>query len=220
MERALQKLVTAMAALSFLGLGACSNQWYEVNPGANEDEIVETINRIQSQTGTQAFDASLLADLNSDGGKTVYFLKSGGSGLLPEAVMSLRDVSPFLGGTATNNGLGVFGVGLSEVSVAFIDALSSDNTRYFALMLEMKTDAGTQYFVGISNPQDYAFSDNEFAVSFSGQNGQTVVLRTYDVDPDFSEALGANVAFQVYVLDQAGNEISIGHFAPLAGFGG
>lgn len=208
-----------------LGLSACSEQYRVTDPGADPAEINEILDRMQTQgSAVSSFDVNLLGDLRDDPTGSIFFTRSGTNGLFPESVFSIADVSPFID-TGSSRLINVFEMELSEVSIAFVDGVSSPefgSGRHFALMIEFNFQDGgpAEYYVGISNPEDYVFSDEAFEVQFPGVNGETIVLRSYGVSEDFSDELRTNVKFDVWVIDNQGQTFQIGQFSALAGFGG
>jgi hypothetical protein len=201
---------------------ACSKQWREVDTGATEEEILEVIDRMQASPQAASVGTNLLTALRDDPSNVVYFKKSASPGAFPETVLSLIDMSPFIGGSSPVN---VFQLGLSEVSVVLIDGVASTSfgdERHFLLMIEMvMQDGSREYFARSSGPGAYFF-DNEgdtFEAEFTDANGETIILKTYDLDEEYADELAATVKFDVFRLNGDGSSSLLGQIAALAGFG-
>jgi len=208
-----------------LGLSACSKQWREVDPGADEAEINATIERLAPQVSGFGLDSGFVGSLGRDVATRVYFKRSTGETSYPETVMSFGDVTPFISGL----GLGpvsVFDPGfqMTQVSVILLDGFSQTSfgqDRFFVLLLEMQlADGRTVPFAASAGPGDYFFDDGDGVLELylTGVDGEALTLRTYDVEPDSGGELAANVKFDVFVTDALG-PYRIGQFAALAGFG-
>ena len=206
-------------ALSLSLLTACSEQWHEVDTGASEDEIYEALDRMQGSNEVQALGTNLITQMRDDSTNTIYFRKSANPGAVPESVFSMGDVSPIVGGNQRD----VFDMFLTDVSIALIDGMVETgfgSERYFALMIELVSEAGTQYVAAMSSPGQYFFDEDEGVFEAEFQiNGQTIILKTYNLSDTQTDALGATVKFDVYVLNPDGSGSPIGQFGALAGFG-
>ena len=212
------------AGLSLLVLAACSDQYKIVNPGGDSEDLNAMLDRMET-VQVNGFDQGLANQLLEDVGGTTYFTSAPSNGLVPESTFSIADSSPF---TGSGNGAiqfpNAFDLFLDQVSIAFVDGLSANNDQYFMLLIEFnyQNDQGyAQAFKSISGPGSYGYSEDLFEARFisQGTSGETIVLRTFDLDPDVSNKLADNVQFQVYILDGNGIEYHIGQFSTLAGFG-
>lgn len=205
-----------------LGQVACSERWYEVDPGASDSDMASfMVNGNGSQrTNTASYDGadvSLISEIvTGDSGSTVYFKKS--SELFkPQSVVQITDMGVF---SADLLGVPAAALGMTEATVAFLDGFSpSTGQRHFALRLDIKAGGGANEYVYVSRPGDYSFDGNSFRVYMTGADGYTIALVTRDLDEEYEETLATNVKFEVYVQDLSGEEIYIGQFAPLAGAG-
>ena len=213
--------LSLLILISYLAT-ACSDQYRIVNPGGTSEDAYNTMNNIIG-VSSSGFDTNLVNDMIDDPTHILYYTSSGANGLTAESVFSVADVGPFVG--ASGRGLNVFNLGLEQVSVVFLDALSSENIQYYSLMIEfnyLNDEAGLNTtYKSIAGPSNYSYTDESFEVQFESMDGTGIlVLRTTDLDEDYSNKLGTHVQFQIYLKDKSsGRENHIGQFSTLAGFG-
>lgn len=216
-------LTKALISLSLsLGTMGCSNQWRESNPGVTDDEVFrvydEVFSMVNSNSNNGGFDTDLALDLRQDPISTVYFAESGAAMGPVASVMSFNDMS-FLG--SSFQGSNIFNLGLSYVSVVFVDAVSSTNQRYFQLLIKMDGSSfqGPLYFAATSGPGSYDFSSDQFEVLMPLRDGTDLILRSFDLSPTFKDELAGTIQLKAYLV-RNGQEFRIGQFSTLTGFGG
>lgn len=197
-----------------LALG-CSQQYRTADPGITDGELMS---RLEQLTENSAFSGS--PELNQfnalvydDSLSTIYYSEGPGPLGLPESVMSLTDLS-FISGLPT----GVTPFDLDNVFVAFVYGYLNDETPAAAMLVEA-TLAGQTYTEVLSSTGEPSFSDKDFGVELVGPGG-TLVLRSYDVSEVFENELESVIQLKAYTYDGAGNEVYIGKFSTLVGFGG
>lgn len=212
----MKKMILQLTLLFLVtGLTACSNQWRESDPSVSEDDAFQLYDELN--VAVSGASSTLIDDLRNDEGSAIYYAESGGSFGEAKSVFSFSDLG-FLG---YDVGTTVFDIGLNYAGVIFVDALSSNNERHFALMLKLGSDQSqnAQTFTFVSEPGAYSFSDDKFEVSFNLQDGTTLVLRSYDVDQKVSDELAPTIHLKAYIIEN-GQEFAIGQISSLRGFGG
>ncbi len=211
----LQKTFKILLAALFLSTAACSQRWYEVDPGASEDEINQTIlNASGLQTASsQSASASIIEEIYQNGA-SVYF-KSSANGFPVRSLLQIMDMGIF---KQDYFAVSIDELNVSSASIAFLDGFANDGQRYFALIINMTIDgAAAAPYIYVSQPGDYEFSDESLIVYMYGDDETPIALMTHDLDDTYAETLGTNVQFTVTLLDNQQGEIQVGKFAPLAG---
>ena len=220
----LSKTLITFAAAAFMS--GCSNQWRESDPGVTDGVVFQLYDEmlISGASGNGLFDTNIAQDLRGDLTSTVYFAESGAAMGPVASVMSFNDVS-FLGNSLFSGNLpvfvgdSIFQLGLSGVTVIFVDALHSSGVRYFQLMIKMERGSSVEYFRASSTPGSYDFSSDQFEVFMPLQDGTTLILRTFDLSSSFKDELAGTIKLKAYLLEN-GQEFTIGQFSVLSGFGG
>lgn len=196
---------------------ACSQRWYEVDPGGSEADVQLMISEIDSATNVKNFDSSIAIDIwDNDPGASIYYKKSTEK-FRPENLLQITDMGAFM---QNFGGLNVFNAGLEEASVLFMDGITAEGERRFVLIVHSTVGGRKEPFAVISAPGDYEFSDDTFRVYFTAADGTGLILETTDLDADYEDTLGTHVKFKVFKVTGPGALIDIGQIAPLAGLAG
>lgn len=212
--KALRNILLTVTAMATLG---CSTQWREADDGLDAETVAAGIqNILESSTLTASQGASDFQRLFEDPGTSVYFAFSefgDGSESNPRrtplgppwSIVSLTDFSVF-----GKPDLGA--LDLVYATVAFID---SPATGEAALVVDFLEAGSSNYTTKFFTASQAPYVDNgELVVVF----GDELVLRSWDLDGD--DALAPVIQFRVYSFDSAGNEVYIGKFPTLVGYGG
>ncbi len=202
----MKKQILKIAALLVLTVmsTACSNQWREADESVSGEDAFAFVNEF---TGQVAALSGITENLNS----VVYYAQSGEASGLPESVMSFGDVS-FLGAQGS-----VFDMQLNSVTVALVDTFVGEERQFSLLIKYDSATFGAQSFAVSS--ADFSINEDKFEVVFEA-NGQTLLLRSYDIDDRYSDELDTSIHLKAYLLDPSGNETPIGQFSALRGFSG
>lgn len=203
----------------------CSYHWRESDPGVDGQYVMSVFDEIAGQS-SMFVNSGSLGDLRNDPYATFYFSHTGPMGPL-SSVFSFSDTS-FLGSVFNQPipyGATVFdlqyGYGVSDASIIFYDSVSpTTGARYFTLMIKLTGSGGTSYFTTQSAPNDYSMTDTTFETRMPVSGG-TLVLRSYDLSPDYEDELAPSIKLNAYLIEQGtGIEYEIGQFSILHGFGG
>lgn len=219
LKTAYLKIILATALLTTT---ACSQRWYEVDPGDSDirgalESASATCGNITSGNYDGA-SISILSDIiNNDLGASVFFKKSD-SVFRPESVLQVYDMGIF---NPQYVGISAKNLGLNEASVTLVDGIASTangGQRHFTLYVSFATAQGSECFTYVSRPGEYEFTDDRFSVFMTSADGSTISLESNDLDSEFSDTLGINAKFKIYYYDNfSGEEFNAGQFAPLAG---
>lgn len=208
------KIIIAALAMTQM---ACSQRWYEVDPGGTETDVQNMINLVSTASSGKNIDPSVAIDIwENDLGASIYFKKST-EVFRPENLLQITDMGVFL---QQFSGLNVFNVGLTSASVLFMDGITATGERRFVLVVESISGETREPFAAISAPGDFEFSDDVFRVYFTAADGSAIILETADLDSEYEDTLGTHVRFKVFKVTGPGALIDIGQIAPLAGLDG
>lgn len=217
--KGLKQLSAEVLALVFSSLGllmalGCSQQYRSADPGISDVELMSRLEQVSTLSGqATSGDLSLFNALVFDDPlSTIYYAEGPGPLGPPESVMSLTDFS-FVRGLPG----GVTPFDLQSVLIAFVHGFSGD--RPAASLLVQIQFNGQTYTEVLSNSSDLSFSDKDFGVEMSGPGG-TLILRSFDVSDTYEGELASVIQLKVYTYDGAGEEVYIGKFSTLVGFGG
>ncbi len=219
------KIVPVLGLAVLLLQSACSTQFRESQPQVSQKELKAAIEQMSvgpSQTGLAQTDFDTLM---TDATGSLYYGISSGGRRPAVSLLSLNSLSVF--DPAVDAGLSSEDVGLDYAEVIFFDGIVRESTsnlvqgkRYFALMIRMEFLDGAQvFFKQISGEDAYEFTDNDFAVTMRGANGEELILRSKDISQKVDSELGATVKLDVYQVVN-GSEFYVGQISSLHGYGG
>jgi hypothetical protein len=112
-------------------------------------------------------------------------------------------------------------IGMSQVDVIFVDNVNQNGQRSFALGFRIG-DGYTQainVFSGVSQYDDYSFSNNQFETAIRMESGSTIVVRSTDVSADYKNELSDAIKLNLYKLGQDNSLRYIGQISTMLGYG-
>jgi len=192
----------------------CSTQNRETTAQITDRELFSLIGEFQSSAVT-----SLSLSNADQGNATVIFHARQSSSRPATSVFSIDELGFFNSAWA---GLGSFEVGLNQVDTIFIDRLLPDTgERIFALLVKMVTvdNPDPVYFTAKSASNSERFTDTDFYVEVTGDNGEVLGLSSTDLSADYAEELATAIKLDVYGANASGAAGYIGQVSTMAGFG-
>jgi hypothetical protein len=192
----------------FLLVTACSQEWREGDAGLSGDEMMSLLD--EAQSGNAYADSGVTQALayKTDPNTTIFFADAPGSmGPVP-GVLALTDMS-FLG----SGGEQLSQYTVQAARIFFIDSPSLED-RQNGLVIGVTADGGAMKYYGFSG-QGHVDGDL-FEATLTGAAGTRVTLRSWDTDDGQLQDV---IQLRVYEYDGAGNEIYIGKFTTLVGYG-
>ena len=194
----------ALLALNAMG---CSVQWREAESGLSSDEVIAAIERVAGASSSQQATTSTFRNLMNEPGSNIYFAQAnaetGDQPMGPPwSIVSLLDFAP-LGRPE----LGA--MDLDEALVAFVENPErGEASLLVSFRAQGESSMTTRIFRSISAPR---VVDGEYLADLD-----TILLTSFDVEPD--EDLKPVIQLRAFILDERGNEISIGKFSTLVGY--
>lgn len=187
--------------LTVLLLTGCSNQWRDVSPSLDNEEMLNRAMDISS--------SSLANQLLNDERTAIYFAEGPDKGFGPvHSVVSLLDLSFF----GLSEDITVWD--LESATVVFLDGYTQNDERRFVLIVEV-TPVGQSPVVTTYEDRGYLFTKDEFVVEMAS-GSKEIVLRSYDLSPTYGNELAGVIQLQVGGYYN-GQEQLLGKFSTLFG---
>lgn len=199
-------------AIAFLLLStACSNQYRTSDPQMSSDAMMQLLSEAQG-TSTQSTGQDAIGQamqMKADPNTTIYFADAPGPMGTVASVLAFDSLS-FLGA-----GADLYYGNISQARVFFLDNPFAAGGRQDVLIVGIASAASSGQFTYYSFSGSGALDSGEFSVSFTGGDGRSFTLRSFDLDGD---SLAAAIQLRAYTTDGSGNEVYLGKFSTLSGY--
>lgn len=217
------KILTVVTIVAGTMLSACSNQYRSADAGFTDQEVLQLIEEFQPMLATQdAASGGVVAGMLQNIRGYVVNFYAGQTGPMGSngSFFSFSDMS-----LVGHPGKSIFAVefedGLQAVQVVFLDVTSRETLeRKFMLLVKLIYNGDqSQHVTFTSQRNAYNFTEDEFEITLqSSEFNQPIVMRSYDVNSEYSDDLANAVKFRVWVSEN-GQEYDIGQISTLAGYG-
>lgn len=193
----------------------CANRWREASTGRTPEEVGAFLASISSSAGGAPSEAQQILNMVQNQGATVYYSEA------PGEMGPVHAVTPVDFQYLSNTQYGINA--LSNIRVFFVDLLVEGGTQN-ALILQYQISGEQAYTTKVYSNLTGGLplgsvEDGEFLAPLRDSSGRTILVRSFDVDPDGN--LNAVIQLELSSVDAQGNEVeNLGQISSMEGFSG